>query len=216
MRALRLVVAVALAACGSAPVRTATAPAAGPPPGPAAACPAPAPSIQALVARIDQAYDKLHSDFTPAVFALIELDLAGACAVLELLDAPLADTRLHASRVLEGVLTRRAGFVPGQGFRDRRGDDQARADLADIGYSYDQPLAIRRAAAARWRAWVERAVRSAAPPTTTPSASNLRLLGEARIDGKPSTSVRVELEATGEVLRLRVVPTSFARGELRD
>jgi len=75
--------------------------------------------------------------------------------VVELLDAPKSTTRLHAERVVEGVLMRSNGWLPNRGYPDRHAEQTTKDILeANGNYRYDAPPARRAAAAKRWRAWV--------------------------------------------------------------
>lgn len=115
------------------------------------------PSLGELVAHLDDDPDPLHADYTPAVWALADRGFEAAVAVLPLLDAPEAMTRLHASRVLEGVLARHFGWRAGQGYpTGSDGEARFRRLWSDNGsYAYDAPAAERQRAIARWRTWLE-------------------------------------------------------------
>src|SRR5688500_4081046 len=62
--------------------------------------------LDSLVKTIDDNYDPLHTDYTPSVHALSSLGLPAIKAVLPVLNSPKSDTRLHAQRVVEGVIYR--------------------------------------------------------------------------------------------------------------
>jgi hypothetical protein len=112
--------------------------------------------ISSLVRTLDADPEPLHSDFTPSVQRLIELGLPGAAAVVDLFDAPESTTRLHAQRVVEGVVMRRNGWLPNRGYPDRGAEQKTKELLkANGSYRYDAPPAKRVAATKRWRAWVK-------------------------------------------------------------
>src|SRR5215472_1570923 len=89
--------------------------------------------IQQLVRVINEDPDELHGDFTPAVLKLMTKGLPAAIAVLPLLNSPDSSTRARAYRVLEGVIKIRNGWVPGQGYKDREGQDRTESTLAANG-----------------------------------------------------------------------------------
>ena len=168
------------------------------PPPPPAACPAPTQEIKALVAQLDVDGDPLHSDLTPAVMALAEHDIAGGCAVLEALDAPDMMTRLHASRVLESIVSTRFGFRPGRGFRDQYAEEHARALLRSIGYAYDG--GARRPAIERWRAWLAHPIEPAADgPSRGEIAAALAAVRPALTACGEPLDVMVEFDRSGKV-----------------
>lgn len=115
--------------------------------------------IKQLIETIDDNPDRLHVDITPSVLRLSELGLSAARAVLELLDAPDFWTRRRAQRVLEGVVMRHHGWVPGRGYPDpHEGQEQTQALLeANGNYQADAPQEARRDAIERWRRWLEEA-----------------------------------------------------------
>jgi hypothetical protein len=108
--------------------------------------------IDALIRAIDDAPDPAHLDITPSVDRLAELGFAAASALLPLLDADDAMTRLHAQRALEGMVYRHFGFRPGLGFPDAAAEDAVRALWQSNGnYAYDHPHAQRQNAIECWR-----------------------------------------------------------------
>lgn len=108
-----------------------------------------------LVQTLDKDPRPLHSDFTPSVQRLIEIGLPGAAAVVDLLTASEPVTRLHAQRVIEGVVMRRNGWRPNRGYPDRHGEEKTQQILKDnCDYRYDAPPEKRTAAAAKWRSWI--------------------------------------------------------------
>jgi hypothetical protein len=111
-----------------------------------------------LVGSLDCEPDDLHGDLTAAVWRLSEL---GAAAIPALAGA-LVDggdmTRLRAGRVVELVLSRRHGFVPGRGFPSLADEEAMRAEWDAVGgYRPDAPRPERAAAAQRWTEWAQRA-----------------------------------------------------------
>jgi hypothetical protein len=115
--------------------------------------------IARLLRTLDDDADPLHADFTPSVFGLIQLGLPGAAAVVDTLESPSGSSRMHASRVIEGVLGRCYGFAFGQGFPNRRAeDDWRRVWRANGSYDDQQPPEKSRAAVAKWRAWIKAAL----------------------------------------------------------
>jgi len=113
--------------------------------------------IPSLLARIDEEPDKLHSDMTPAVEALIEIGEPALGPVLELMLSPGRETRMHAQRVLEGVTLRLHGFRPGQGWDDQSREDDWRRFWKSLGdLDWDAPEASRADAVALWREWLRR------------------------------------------------------------
>ena len=111
-----------------------------------------------LVRTIDESPDPLHVDFTPSVIILSELGPAAAQAVLDLLDAPEFLTRKHAQRVLEGVVMRLHGWVPGRGYPDAQSGQKMTQDLLKANGDYDPNSSPgdRRKAIEKWRQWLRR------------------------------------------------------------
>jgi len=138
--------------------------------------------IPSLVARINENYDPLHFDVTPAGMDLILLGLpALRHGALELIVSDDADTRLRGERVLYGIVSQQFGFVRGLGWRDRRG--QERCDELwekNGGYDRNMPEPERRQCYAMWKDWVE-TVEELAP------RSNPNRLRPPRVD-PPSTA----------------------------
>lgn len=111
--------------------------------------------IDSLVATIDDNYDMLHTDYTPSVYKLSGLGIPAVEAVIPLLDNTSEDTRLHAQRVVEGVIYRMNSFIPGQGFTAKEGEDKARNILNSIGYDWkDMDLLNRQKAIKNIKKWV--------------------------------------------------------------
>lgn len=111
--------------------------------------------VKALVGALDDQPDMLHVDFTPAVHALIDRGLIGGCAVVDRLDAPRWLTRVHAQRVLAGVVMQRHGWRAGRGYPDGYGEERTRALVTALGEVEDGGAEVRRGVAARWRAWLD-------------------------------------------------------------
>ena len=107
--------------------------------------------IELLVANLDKDSDELHLDMTPAVLELGSLGLE----IVPYLQAPLLSsdelTRLHAQRALEHMLSRRLGFVPGQGWRSPEGQQKWQALWAQNGsYDWRAPEEVRKHSVAMW------------------------------------------------------------------
>jgi hypothetical protein len=112
--------------------------------------------IKQLLRVINDEPDKLHGDFTPAVLKLMTKGLPAARAVLPLLNSQDFASRARAYRVLEGVIKIRNGWVPGQGYKDREGQDKTQATLAANGnYNAQMEEPQRLAAIEKWRSWLE-------------------------------------------------------------
>jgi len=112
--------------------------------------------IQQLLRTIDDQPDKLHGDFTPSVLKLMTLGLAAAKAVLPLLNSQDSGSRARAYRVMEGVIKIRNGWVPGQGYKEREGQERTQAILAANGnYNAQMEEPQRVAAIEKWRRWLE-------------------------------------------------------------
>lgn len=121
--------------------------------------------IEKLIRTIDVNPDPLHSDFTSSVLRLIELGPPAAKAVLDLLDAPEFLTRKHAQRVLEGVVMRLHGWVPGQGYPDAHSGQKMTQDLLKANGNYDpnSSSSDRRKAIEKWRQWLEMQEKNISP-----------------------------------------------------
>jgi len=113
--------------------------------------------IRRLIQTIDENPDRLHVDVTPSVLRLSELGLPAASAVIELLDSPDWMTRKRAQRVLEGIVMRRHGWRPGQGYPDpHAGQERTQAVLeANGNYQADADPEVRRRSIELWRRWLE-------------------------------------------------------------
>lgn len=121
--------------------------------------------IEKLIRTIDENPDPLHSDFTSSVLRLIELGPPAAKAVLDLLDAPEFLTRKHAQRVLEGVVMRLHGWVPGRGYPDAQSGQKKTHDLLKANGNYDpnSSSSDRRKAIEKWRQWLQMQEKDMAP-----------------------------------------------------
>jgi HEAT repeat protein len=109
-------------------------------------------ALRACLRTLDDAPDELHGDMTPAVNALARFGMRAVPPLLDLLLDTRPMTRLHAQRALEGIVDRRHGFVPGQGFPSHAAEDAARDEWrANGNYGYDADEASRRASVAAWR-----------------------------------------------------------------
>ena len=113
--------------------------------------------IDSLIDRIDVDADILHSDYTQSVFELSELGIPAMEAVLPLLNSDNSDTRLHAQRVLEGVVSRMYGYIPGLGSsHNPEGEETARNIIESMGYDWqDATLEHREEAIANWKNWID-------------------------------------------------------------
>jgi hypothetical protein len=113
--------------------------------------------IEKLVETINYNADPLHGDYTPSVHELIEI---GDPAIPRVLDLMLLDgphdkwTRLHAERVLNGIILKDEGFIFGKGWTDGRGKERAHALFVSHGsLDYEAPLQERERAVQLWREW---------------------------------------------------------------
>ena len=113
--------------------------------------------IQKLVDEIDAEPDPNHSDVTPAVLKLMEAGLPGIKLLLGPLGSRKAETRMRAQRALEGIVMRRHGWVPGQGYKDAEAGEKATRELlgANGDYQAESASANRKRAINKWRRWVE-------------------------------------------------------------
>lgn len=172
------------------------------------------PRIADLVAHLDADADPLHADFTPAVWGLCDLGLDAAVAVVPLLDASSDTTRLHASRVLECVVSRHFGWRAGQGYPSGSdGEARFRALWEENGsYAYDASAERRHVSALRWSAWLDAHRHDAAADTTAPRARGRvgldRAVARARTCVHVVTAMAVYAEVTfapdGSVSRVQV------------
>lgn len=114
-------------------------------------------NIEKLIRTLDEDPDPLHSDITPSVLRLNEIGIPAAKAVLDLLDASEFLTRKRAQRVLEGVVMRIHGWVPGQGYPDAQSGQKKTQDLLKANGNYDpnSSSSDRRKAIEKWRQWLQ-------------------------------------------------------------
>lgn len=111
--------------------------------------------IDSLVGTIDSNYDILHSDYTPSILRLSELGIPAIEAIIPLLNNDNENTRLHAQRVFEGVINQMHGFIPGQGYSIKGGEEKVRNILKSIGYEWnDTSLDNRQKAIEKLKNWV--------------------------------------------------------------
>jgi len=111
-------------------------------------------ALDACARLLDAAPDPMHGDLTPAVNALGAMGPPAVRAVLGALADGERITRLHAQRVLEDVVSRSHGFVPGRGFAAPDDDRAAAEEVRSLGYDFDAGPEDRAAAVARIREWL--------------------------------------------------------------
>jgi HEAT repeat protein len=113
-------------------------------------------ALAANLRTLDDAADPLHADHTPAVEALGEMGLVPVEPLLGVfLESERRDTRLHAARAIEGVVSRRHGFRPGGGFPSRERDEACRGVLQQNGpLDFELPRAMREPLVTKWRGWL--------------------------------------------------------------
>ena len=112
--------------------------------------------IDALVARINDKPDVLHSDYTPAVHELIEIGERAFPRVLPLMESDDVKTRLRALRVLEVGTLKMYGFSPGHGWERVDGEQRWRVFWRSLGdLRHDASLSSRRRSVRLWREWIQ-------------------------------------------------------------
>lgn len=112
-------------------------------------------ALAASLLTINDAPDLLHLDMTPAVQAIGEMGIKAATSLLELLMSDDVETRLHAQRALELIVSRLYGFRPGQGFPTPEADIQVKDSWRDHGnYDYAANAASRAVAVSNLRDWL--------------------------------------------------------------
>jgi HEAT repeat protein len=112
-------------------------------------------ALQACLSTIDDNPDPLHLDWTPSAHALGDMGLKAVAPLLDLMGSTNRDTRMHAQRGLEMIVTRRFGFQPGRGFPDPKAEKSVHRLLqANGGYDFAANARRRNAAIARWRRWL--------------------------------------------------------------
>lgn len=107
--------------------------------------------IEALAATIDAHPEPLHADYTAEVRALVAIGLPSLTAVLPLLMADAALTRLRAQRVLEGVTRAWAG-APGADRGRQRAWEALWSRHGD--YDWRAPATMRAASVRQWQDWL--------------------------------------------------------------
>jgi hypothetical protein len=112
--------------------------------------------IARLIETFNEDPDPLHYDVTPSVLRLMELDLPGAAAVLDLLNSPELIVRRRAQRVLERIVARRFGWNSSQGYPDETSREKALALMKENGdYSADATVERRKEAVVLWGKWLQ-------------------------------------------------------------
>lgn len=109
-------------------------------------------ALEACLRTLDDAPDSLHADRTPAVACLIEIGRPALAPLVDRLEAPDEQTRIHARRAVEGITRREFGF-DGSTWSDTD-RDRWLTWWASIGYDHAGSTANRAAAVARLRAWM--------------------------------------------------------------
>src|SRR5947209_2552838 len=71
-------------------------------------------ALSACLRTLNDDPDPLHLDVTPSVVSLGEMGLKAVGPLLDLMDDPNEQARLHAQRALESILSHRQGFVAGR------------------------------------------------------------------------------------------------------
>lgn len=109
-------------------------------------------ALEACLRTLDDAADSLHADRTPAVACLIEIGRPALAAVIDRLEAPDEQTRIHARRAVEGITRREFGF-DGSAWSDAD-RDRWLSWWASIGYDHAGSPTDRAVAVARLQAWM--------------------------------------------------------------
>jgi hypothetical protein len=115
--------------------------------------------VRNLIERIDEDPDELHLDYTPAVHQLIAIGEAALEPALELMLSEDEMTRLHAQRVIEGVILTMLGFVFGRGWKEGNShENEARfrnlwSSLGDLDFEGTDEQ--RKHAVGLWRYWLK-------------------------------------------------------------
>lgn len=111
--------------------------------------------IPLWVSTINDDPDLLHADYTPAVHRLAECGLAALRAILPLLNSTHEIERVRAQRVLEGIIKRRYGWHPGQGFTNYEAEQHYNALMQLNGnYQANAPETWRLQAIEKWNQWL--------------------------------------------------------------
>ena len=112
--------------------------------------------IQSLIAHINDDYDNLHPEYTPAVEDLIRIGMpALKHGVLDLLLSDSEETRYHAEAVLSDVSSELYGFHSGRGWQDPSGQEEWKRLWGKMGYSYKASPEVRKSAYLRWQKWLQ-------------------------------------------------------------
>jgi len=113
-------------------------------------------ALAASLLTINDAPDLLHSDMTPAVQTIGEIGIKAVPQLLELLMSDDGNTRLHAQRALELIVSRIYGFHPGKCFLTSESDLKARNAWRDHGnYDYSADATARSIATSNLRDWLQ-------------------------------------------------------------
>jgi hypothetical protein len=114
-------------------------------------------NIPAWIRAINENPDMLHLDYTPAVYKLSACGPKAAIATLPLLQSDNALERLRAQRVLEGVIHRKYGWKPGQGYLlGSNGEEKTKALWEEMGnYHVDASPGARAASIKKWGKWLQ-------------------------------------------------------------
>lgn len=114
--------------------------------------------IASLIESIDDDWDVLHSDYTPAVRRLIKIGPPAIEPLLELMLVDNSFTRTHAQRALAGIVKTMLGYEYGKGWPEgiREGNERflrlwrALGDLHE-----DAPSEERQKSVRKWREWLD-------------------------------------------------------------
>ena len=148
------------------------------------------PQIEVLIARINDAPDLLHSDYTPAVHDLIRIGQRALPHVLTLMESDDKETRMRAIHVLEIVTMKKHGFMWGQGWKTTNGEREWSRFWKSLGdLRFDAPLENRKRSVQLWREWLER--RSAVSPIQRSSPPTALTQGTCRPADAPHSGRRL-------------------------
>ncbi|MHA1294060.1 MAG: hypothetical protein ACTSR3_12270 [Candidatus Helarchaeota archaeon] len=110
--------------------------------------------IKDLIKNLDDNPDRLHLDITPAVLELANFGLEVIPYLKESLSSTNEISRLHAQRVLEYIINRHLGFVPGQGWTRSNGEESFREIWKKNGsYDFEAPEQERMKSIRLWMSW---------------------------------------------------------------
>jgi len=115
-----------------------------------------------LLVRLDDDPDPLHFDYTPAVHDLIAMGEPAIGPTLPYLLSENEATRLHAERVIEGVILTMHGFVFGRGWSRQNAEEEFRSfyktlwDYEAVGRKslYESAVTERQAYIERVKRWL--------------------------------------------------------------